>query len=888
MPPKRFIARLASALWLLVTIGAAAAAETGTTLDLELAINRLPAAQRGSGLVARYPAPGPGAIAAHWRAAAADGGFRVLRVVDPDGATVAATLIGPDDGEVELALPPGPEGAWRIICSGGADGDRIRLSLPPPTAWGISAELPMTWGPDLPDRLHLWLPERSDRLIVEQHAGSSIAVVAGDGAPLGRLPPGGERRLLDLALPTEREPIIAFERSGGEVVIRLDGAPPLLCPSAADAAALRGATVTADGITYAGPIQARMHRWMRIAAPEVGPASVDFAPLAQAEQPELALLLLGRSGPLSSLAAAAGQQCLDPDDPQLGSQRSGKPTPWQHFRYGPIRSPFDASGYVAATAEIPSNPCRDDDDLVVRAALSAGYHVVASSAEGALRELDLAATPNPIKHAFFTYDGALAQPYLLLQDRLPPEAAAAWRDGLVLVGDRLADFEAWATNQWAHVIAGHWHTWRATRLPRFRRYAETALTRLLMKAEGGPGRFGQHPTGYYLEHGGADGNYDHLTAFVLVSLLHEMEEEPDADAWLVAALRRAIARNLAFKSLLWLPRPNGQLISPNAFNCRTDHLLAIPTWPGDYISRSDFPLGLARWSANPEPESGIGPAGIYPYLANTPAWQRLALATLTAAGSGPSPAGHTGGHWLPALLAAERRPQRHTAATIPARSADGIGWRLPGIAAWKHAGLYTVVFPGQRTAGDQVPAGLHGGGPCALWHHEAGPVIASMRNARKGRVTTPDDLTHSCIYDRADPAQRWSGREAGTLHLPVDGLGAEVVSAVAGGGELRWRYRCPEGGLQLQVELVGTSWREPVLSLPILIDKADPELEEGADALRFRVGDSVIELVHGSADAELGAPVKAAKATLRCLRIPLVEDGGTWSAELLVRATTAP
>ena len=111
-----------------------------TGLEVEGGVWRMGGGVAGIGVLARYPAPGPGQVVVTRTTKPGPVGdippITLFKVVDPNGRTVAWGEL--DDGmpRSSLPVPPGPAGIWRVSVQGGRTGDRIVFTLPGTPTWG--------------------------------------------------------------------------------------------------------------------------------------------------------------------------------------------------------------------------------------------------------------------------------------------------------------------------------------------------------------------------------------------------------------------------------------------------------------------------------------------------------------------------------------------------------------------------------------------------------------------------------------------------------------------------------------------------------------------------------------------------------------------------------
>jgi hypothetical protein len=864
-------------------------------LEVEGGLWRMGGGIAGIGVLARYPAPGPGLVAVTRTTSPGPAGevppITFFKVVDPTGRTVAWREL--DDGveRASLTVPSGPAGIWRVSLQGGRNGDRIALALPGTPVWGVRGE--MALAPAAPDaglEGWLWIPAGTGEVLMEAIDGGGIELSDAAGAPLPGVPEGARRLWRWSGLPVGSA--VRIRAISGTRALAVDGMPGLLCPDAASAADLRGGTSEESGRTVMGPLQARARRWMVAAVQrDLDPRLVFPAQVPDAiAEPLAAVQLYGAYAPLSGLRAACMAQRTDPAGDAFGSLGGAG----DRTLNGPAFSTFDALGLAAAVAGgAELNPAHGNAVLVARAALIAFHHLARLQGDDLVREGDIARSGYPMTHAFFVYLGSLAGPYVLLRPYLDADADAVWRDGLIAVGDRLADHRGYQTNQMWHVALAHLTVHRATGEPRFRRWFERQVRELLDRPANSNGKFGQHPAGWFLEEYGPDGNYDAISGTCLVEAWRDYAALGDGDPVVLALLHAGIARNLAFSACHWLPQPGGGVVGPTAMMSRKVFSFADQGWPGTRLARSDFPLAAARWLLPAMPAEGLGVAGLMPHQVNSEAWARRVLGELVPLGDARYPTASRGipAAWTHEAVRAARLPVAAPEA-IPCRTGSG-RWELPGQIAWKRDGLYGLVFWGAPGSPPTAATCRIGGAPSALWSEATGTVLLSQHNTRfeggppgNNGVAGGDDLTHACIFGRFGSGLWWSGREVADLawvggheEFRIAGRAASAPRAA-----VVWDYGFADGGLGITaaVELAGLE--APVLSLPLLMAVPGAEIvPDGPASVLYRAGTGTVGISwSGGVAATLTAPLATGIATVvsapvRCLRIPMLRDGDSWS-----------
>ncbi|RRJ97510.1 hypothetical protein Ga0100231_003005 [Opitutaceae bacterium TAV4] len=878
----------------------AAASPADSLVPADLA-RRLPLAQRarihaigggvrGFGILAEYPADTPPreiAIARKTSLPPLSGKepytpIALARVFDPAGNLAAIEEFTDQSTpfEVRILKPTtNAAGIWRVSFSGGRAGDIVEIRLPATDTWGVRGEMTLNLIPDAtrrPRPEYLWIPPVSKKLLIGIETGKTTGIelqTTNDAsnvppATLARIEPDPAKRTgrlflpeLPATLPGTVTRLIIPPAYAGAIVI--EGAPGLLCPTPEAALRLRGGTVESHGVLTAGPLQARARDWMVANAPKIDrnlaatlkfPAP-DAIPDDVKQNPRLHSLMFGKYAFANTLANTLKLQNtrLDPTDPFFGTWRTPDQNPalgapdWRNFWPPFATTNFQPSALAAAiTFDSTLNAARHHPDLIRRATLGAFTNLASLQGDDLIREGSLERTRYPMVHSFFIYPTALAQSLNALAPLLAPggsapnpdpEAAAIWRAGLIAVGDKLADYQGYESNQWSHMILGHLETYLATGEPRFLGYFERFATAFFDGAFGPNDKFGQHPAGFFLEEYGPDGNYDHLSSFCLTAAWYSYRELPAAKPALVEKIRAGLEKNIRFSSFFWLPdpAPDGGIACPTAFNCRTTSGIAGLGYPGMIMAKADFPLGLARFQLTrpPAPGKGIGAASTFSYIANTDAWALDIIRDGLRRGTTGYDA--IGGTWVPHIHKAYSQPARVSAAPIPVND-TGKTWQLPGLLAWNRAGLYGVTFY-DVVGATRTLNGFTGGGPDALWtpatgafllgtapgKPQSGPVVR-IKNTQPQK--SAEALTFSCIYGTdTSGAFFYSGKERTAIDPKAQEedrryeIHASLDRPLA---DLRWRYdlQAPDA-ITIAVSLKAQSAaREAFVNFPLRTSEA--------------------------------------------------------------------
>lgn len=788
----------------------------------------------------------------------------LARVFDPQGRLAAIEdFTDQTTAKVtrEIKIPSGTPGIWRVSFSGGRKDDLVEIRMPATPVWGVCGELSLGVTATTPRPAYIWLPPSSLKLVVGIEDGTPQGIEIRDesGEKILASPQPDDlkrkaRLVLDPAPAGQICKLVLPEKFDGALVI--DGAPGLLCPSPAAAAELRGGTVESHGLIVAGPLQARARNWMVAHAGVNRTPALAFPPElpGDLEMPQLQVLGFEKYGCLNSLAAMVERQNanLDPGSPYFGSgsdaSRSEAAT-WVNFLPGRLRSAFFPGGLAAAaTFDSPLNPVLRDPDFVTRTALAGLQEIAAIGEDFLLREKSLFEVRYPMGNAFGLYVGGITGPFREIRSLLPEDAREIWQEGVCAIGDKLADYQSYMSNQWAHILKGHLDIYIATHEKRFLGYFERLAPVFLQNRYGPASKFGLHPAGFYLEEYGPDGNYDNINSFFVAACYLDYKSLPEAKPELVEIFRQTIASNLEFRSLFWLPQPNGAIYSPTAFNCRTTANLAGVGYPGTFMVKGEFPLAAMRFAMTPVPEKGVGGAATFSYVANTPAWIRRVLKD--GLRRGPDAFGgesSSSGWWVPDLVRAYAEPEKAEVAKLPFQEQDRT-WMKPGLVAWKRGEIYGAVFYDVDGA-TRMLKGFFGGGPTVLWTSALGSFInssspyaatapaegksgSSIKRIFSNSASTldaPEKITFSCLYGRDGQGRFFfTGKERSSLQ---EDNGYKISSTLENPkASLLWSYQAGVDEVVMGVTFrPAAPVKEVFLNLPLWIKGGNLQVEKADD-----------------------------------------------------------
>lgn len=169
----------------------------------------------------------------------------------------------------------------------------------------------------------------------------------------------------------------------------------------------------------------------------------------------------------------------------------------------------------------------------------------------------LAKNPKAGRADWYSYEMViLGVPFLAFRDELPPEARAAFAEGLKKYARQIIAWGPTRNEPNFDLVTpiGLWYVMKGVDDAEFTKEA-TAHAKMMMSD---PKYF--HPAGFWVERGGLDLGYAGMGNCFAIGAALAGSDWPFA--------KEAIERVYRLKSHLILPEPNGKMTGPSAFNCR--------------------------------------------------------------------------------------------------------------------------------------------------------------------------------------------------------------------------------------------------------------------------------------------------------------------------------
>ncbi|MBP3337736.1 MAG: hypothetical protein J6L59_04960 [Clostridia bacterium] len=861
---------------------------------VEFSYNPDRATVSGGGMLAEFKEGGPKEVYIKTISKANDTNqlfkqFRSVRIIDPDGKTVCFYDFSEKDLETEeiiLSVPEGKAGIWTISYIGGRpNGDRITIGVPECIAWGIRGETSFKFITNTPRQWYVYVPAKSTDVCKIKKNGYTAAIKIYDEN--GDLIPENtdENSYYSYEITPKATDVVwkvtntrkLGDEIASEVLCFATGVPGLLCPTEEMARRLKGGTVFSDdGILLGGNYQKIVRNAMLSHKDDDLAVNLDFLSEIPEEIDENKLdieaILFGVYGGLYGIAKGVEKQVLDPTSPYFGAFPSAEndlTKTYESFVYGG-RHTMGQSASLAAVAAIPTklNPGYNNRALITRSMLAAFTHFMAMSPDFLIRE-NVNSRGNfwPMQHVFFIYPN-IAEAYLLLKDKITKEEAEIWRNGLILIGDKLCNYFASESNQWSEIIYGHLMVYQATGEERFLKYFERAAEGFTKENKQFDGSNGQHSSGYYMEKYAPSGSYQDLSMHNYVAAYLDYKNLADRNEEICKTMRESIERAVTYESLFWLKQPSGSVISPTAVNYRAPiEMMANCGYPGTFLAAIDFPAARGLIQMLPYSATNYKYATTMPHVTlNNPSFARKIVETGLKA-KGEYSNGNVSGSWTPRVYRAYANVKRtETASTPPIYETDKF-WDLEGTVGIKKNGWYVLSVYNARATGGSARSGL----PTAIWHEDVGAVLTAMNYTLEDATLS----THSRIEVLSGEALYKTAYENGEFSWVKEGESFKISQNVSSVGKAEILTEMKANGVKLSVALQSINENtidNAYVILPINISQGTANLENGD--LTYTVGEKTVHIL--AEGCEWNSDVISTKAgNVKELKIPVYNGSAT-------------
>ncbi len=847
----------------------------------------------GGGMLAEFEEGGPGEIYIKTAKQASEDivlykQFRTVRVIDPYGKVVCYYDFSEKDLESEeiiLSVPEGPAGIWTISYTGGkGTSDLLTFGIPESSAWGVRGEMTFKFLPYTPREWFIYVPSKSTATKIKTRGyTAALTLYDENGTLLEETASPSEinkTTYYNYELPIENSDVVwslKNSRSMGhqltsETITFATGIPGLLCPTKEMALKLKGGTTeSSDGILLGGEYQKRVREAMLRHKDDDLNVQLDFPSEIPSEikneDLDTEALFYGIYGGLSALQCGLEKQVLDCSSPYYGAftgDENDFSVSYEGFDYGTRHTMGHTAG-LAALSAVPTklNPAYGNKTLMTRSLLAAFCHFAALSPDMMLREYSGSKTTfGPMGHVFFIYP-ALATGYGLLKDKLPTEEAELWRNGLALVGDKLANYTANQSNQWSCIVYGHLLTYRVTGEERFLSYFERAIDAFIKENKDYNGSFGQHASGYYLEHYAPSGSYQDLSLHNIAASYLDYRKLKNADDQLVIGLEESIKRAITYESLFWLKQPNGEVISPTSVNLRSPiEMISNCGFPGTFLAAIAFPEANGLIDMLPYNAENYSYGTTMPHIGlNKPELARKIIEAGLIVKDTSTKQEEITGSWVPRLYEAYAHTERVTEKNIPPIYEVQKVWDLDGTTAMKKNGWYVLTPYAVRTSDGSKRSGL----PAAIWNEELGAILTSMNLS----ASDISQSAHSRLEIITEDGTYKTEHENGSFSWLVYGESFKITQEVGTLGTAEIITEINDSGLNLKVLFTNTSdenIENAYVVLPINVSNGDTTISN--DILTYTVGDSTMQISCSGLDWA-GEKVITNAGYVRELKIPV-------------------
>ena len=583
------------ALALLVALPAAA-------LELELGTLSTGDGGHGWGVIAEYGDGGPRTLTItrttlpglpppdYWKRW---GRLCNLRVYDPEGFLVSYVEMGDQEEATKtytVKLPKGKAGRYRFSMAGGFVGkDTFVFQIPDPIAWGVRGEKILNLvGKNIPEKMYMAFAPTSQHFYL---TGNNVSWdVKGEE---GRSQHGA--KAIQGVRPEGVDTIeLTIDAKKGWMSLYCDGLPNTLSPTPEMAKRIMGGAVYAkDGTLCEGPIQAKL--WdicQKICASE---------DLAYTEK-EVAQL----STKIDKwLVTFLTNVVYDVKSPALGYPANGrakhhggfmKHPGFDFYHYDTLR--YEPGNLADYAAQFPK-----DSRALKRAMVGAFAELAHMDGAAILRETTEGATfmedgfsRRPLNGqridcaTMFETMAGLGRAYKLLKDRLPSGVERIYREAVLDVCYKELGFMCYQSNQFMHIRECLNDVYCVTGDQRLGRCIKMELEAFMDNSF--HGKHGQHPSGFFLEEYGPDGNYDQMSLRPMSVIYNTYRKVPGHDEALVEKMKACIEKNLHWRSLFEIVNPvNGAPYQiAYAMNHRTDGPTHFDSHNGLANLSNEFPL----------------------------------------------------------------------------------------------------------------------------------------------------------------------------------------------------------------------------------------------------------------------------------------------------------
>ena len=841
----------------------------------------------------------------------------IAKVTDPNGR-IAAVYDFADMDEIGrefavLNITDNIPGIWKIQIMNGRGDDKFTIGINDTDIWGIRGEKILGASTTIPNECWIYTQDTLDYFYAAVSANAPFTLYDANGNEVATSEATTRSYIKQQMKTSDVKPETAYKikwKDGFVGNIEIDGVPGLLCPTKEAAETLKGGWLKEGNVTVQGAFQKRAREEIKrlISTKNLDytykkPASLPTDlknPMAEAQ-------LYGGYGIITGIYSACQNQILDFDSPYLGLM-DGKPVEvpelnWQYGHYKEMSAYADgplAMASVACQLDLETNYLYGKDALIQRSAIGLLGIMTQLSEDDGLRSGDLSKTYTLMTQAMFTFE-PMASAYVLIRNRVDPETREVLDQGMMTITDKMCNYVGQGpTNQALFCMSLCERMYRATGIER---YHDTFKRQIKSLLENTDQQHGQAKAGYFLEAHSCDASYEYMNKYHFYSIYKHYKTNPDADQQLIADMKVGIDKNLEFESFFWAPQPYSSTVDsldPSNFTSRTVSVLGSDNYPGYSMIWDEFPMARRRQemvSGNKLAKTGTGG---YPQRVNNEDWAYKYIEgywekydKFYATGYGLS------GWPTTTYYAFNATDWVEPAENLPFESADGSIWEKDGLVAFKHKGIYGVVFYGIDNSNSAETDSWMGGGPTFLWAEGAGKTLLSKKHANyhdDKKLKSADDITTSCVFgvDASGNLTFCSGKEGTVRYKGLGGIDFKwntygknfTISGLVPDGNnsktygetvytdktVSWNYALNNTGVALTAMLEnGSKTDKNYLNLPIPVGDANIKTE-------FSTGKLVVKNGTGSMTYTWDASLEASFAEqalndVKNLRIRLPLNG---------------
>lgn len=778
----------------------------------------------------------------------------VAMVINPAGEVVVAydfSDIPTGTVSHKINITEAMDGVWQFKFTSGRTGDELEIGLDNARNWGIRGETILGVTSTTPKTSYIYVPDTVKDIYIGSTSTSSYPTLKSEGT--------GAFGSDETVLSTSNHMEVFMKRSGrisgtlDEGVYKLslpsnktgygimvDIAPSLMCKTKAMAEALMGGWQKVENVWVQGSIQAAARRELLRVAREEDLTYTFTKPVYDyrnvnyynnLKNPLLEQYLIrGGNSPISNLAEFVSAQETDPNSKYCGMIVSKKDSnhSWVNETIAGWEDGLFPSGYEFVStaygqiinmegAEL--NAFVGHKGLINRTLLSilaslsqlSEDVMIKDSIENTSNPYSESAGSYPYTHGEFYYSW-LTNPYYGVREHIEgTDTCRIIDDAMKVLTYKMSNIRGFQTNQWFFTVEGIASCYLATGDEIMKNMLDKHIEGILV----GPHlNKGQSSLGYFLENGGADGDYFDMGRGMFYSIYEKLLHNDSGYRYL-PQMKTVIDKTLEFDSLFRLTENNkvgnayADMPGTNAASSRKTVEFA-PRKTGhttfEYLI-DEFPLAKRRWEINYAKD-------------DTPS---LSLAkyfdVYDTFGSNQASGDENVFNALKGVMEAESAP-------LPVEQEYGI-WDKDGLIAVKHNGLYMNIFYAFPEIEEKLPdMSFLGGGISLLWGEGVEGVSASRKpnnysryiaDAAADEISARDysDILSSCVFGKkSDGTIFATGKEIADLTWIEENKKFSIRGTTPDDIDVTYTYSLEDYGINMNIRATGDT-SEKWINIPI-------------------------------------------------------------------------